>query len=205
MENVEGLDTYVVDVRAGMLKNKLIVWSAVALVLLSIAAAVFIALFYSSKAIDQIRIIDRQGYVYSSTIINTNEATELQMRAFLLNFCKRCYQFDKNNIEKNLNCALAMGDETVSGYIEMHQQPNDIYHAVKGLGRVATVNDTEILDNLQLLNNSFSLLFTQELNGATTQLYSVMITGNIIFITPDSVDNPNGFCIVNYTETYQQK
>lgn len=204
MENIENLDTYVVDIRAGIVKTKVLVWACAVIVLAAIATATLIAMFYSAQTIDKIRIIDRQGYSYTSTVIDHREATALQIRAFLLNYCKLCYQFDKNNIEKNLNRSLALGDETVGAYIELHQQPNDIYQAVKGLGRIAVVNEEEILENLQLLDNSFSLAFTQQLKGGTDLVYQVMITGNIIFITPQGVDNPNGFCIVNYTETYKQ-
>ncbi len=204
MENVENLDTYVVDVRAGIVKTKLIIWSAAALVILSIIVSSFISLHYSSKAIEEIRIIDRAGYSYTSAIVDPREATELQIRAFLLNFCKLCYGFDKNNIEHNLNRALALGDETVAGYIELHQQPNDIYQAVKGLGRVAEVNEAEIINNLRLLDNSFTLMFVQQLKGSSESQYHVTITGKVIYITPSTIDNPNGFFIINYTETYQQ-
>jgi hypothetical protein len=204
MENTEDLDNYVVDVRAGIVKTKILVWACVVIVIAAITTAGLIAMFYSRKTIEKIRIIDRLGYAYSSTIIDARKATDLQIRAFLLNFCKLCYQFDKNNIENHLNRALELGDETVGGYIELHQRPNDIYQAVKGLGRVAVINEEEILSNLQLLDNSFSLAFTQWLKGSTDLAYRILITGNIIFVTPDGVDNPNGFCIVNYTETYRQ-
>jgi len=204
MENIENLDNYVIDVRAGIVKTKLLVWACAVIVVAAIAAATLIAMFYSAHTIEKIRIIDRQGYSYTSTIIDEREATDLQIRAFLLNFCKLCYQFDKNNIENHLNRALELGDETVSGYIELHQQPNDIYHAVKGLGRIAAINEEEIINNLQLLDNSFSLSFTQQLRGSVDLMYRILITGNVIFVSPNGVDNPNGFCIVNYTETYRQ-
>jgi len=64
-------------------------------------------------------------------------------------------------IENHLNKALALGDETVSGYIELHRQPIDIYQAVKGLGRVIVINKEKIIDNLQFMDNSFSVIFTQ--------------------------------------------
>lgn len=204
MENIENLDNYIIDVRAGIVKTKLLVWACAVIVVAAIAAATLIAMFYSAHTIEKIRIIDRQGYSYTSTIIDEREATDLQIRAFLLNFCKLCYQFDKNNIENHLNRALELGDETVSGYIELHQQPNDIYHAVKGLGRIAAINEEEIINNLQLLDNSFSLSFTQQLRGSVDLMYRILITGNVIFVSPNGVDNPNGFCIVNYTETYRQ-
>ena len=204
MEDIEKLDSYVVDVRAGIVKTKLLVWACAVMVVAAIATATLIALFYSAQTIEKIRIIDRQGYSYTSTVIDGREATDLQIRAFLLNYCKLCYQFDKNNIENHLNRALNLGDETVGGYIELHQQPNDIYQAVKGLGRVALINEEEIIANLQLLDNSFSLSFTQELKGGVNLIYRILITGSVIFISPEGIDNPNGFCIVNYTETYKQ-
>jgi hypothetical protein len=204
MENTENLDSYIIDVRAGIVKTKLLVWACAVIVIAAIATATLIAMVYSRQTIEKIRIIDRQGYSYSSTVIDKREATDLQIRAFLLNYCKLCYQFDKNNIENHLNRALALGDETVSGYIELHQQPNDIYQAVKGLGRVAVINEEEIIDNLQLMDNSFSLSFTQWLKGSTDLIYRILISGNLIFVTPEGIDNPNGFCIVNYTETYRQ-
>jgi hypothetical protein len=204
MENIEDIDSYIIDVRAGIVKTKILVWACVVIVVAAIATSALIAMFYSTHTIEKIRIIDRQGYSYTSTVIDTREATDLQIRAFLLNFCKLCYQFDKNNIENHLNRALDLGDETVSGYIELHQRPNDIYQAVKGLGRVATINEEEIINNLQLMDNSFSLSFTQQLKGSTELIYKILITGNVIFTSPSGVDNPNGFCIVNYTETYRQ-
>lgn len=204
MENIEDLDSYVIDVRAGIVRTKLLLWACVVIVVAAIAAATLIAMFYSAQTIEKIRIIDRQGYSYTSTVIDGREATDLQIRAFLLNYCKLCYQFDKNNIENHLNRALELGDETVSGYIELHQQPNDIYQAVKGLGRVAVISEEEIMNNLQLLDNSFSLTFTQALKGSIDLTYKILISGNLIFVSPNGVDNPNGFCIVNYTETYRQ-
>ncbi len=204
MENVESLDTYVVDVRSGIVKTKLILWSAAALAVLSVAVSSLISLYYSRMMIDEIRIIDREGYSYTSSLIDPREATDLQIRAFLLNFCKLCYSFDKNNIERNLNRALALGDETVAGYIELHQQPNDIYQAVKGLGRVAEINEAEIIENLRLLDHSFTLTFVQQLKGSSESQYGVTVTGNVMYVTPATTDNPNGFFIINYTETYHQ-
>ncbi len=203
MENIENLDTLVIDVRAGVVKTKLFIWAALVMVLVAITLTTGIAMFYSEQTIDKVRIIDRQGYSYSSAVVDPERAVDLQIRAFLLNFCKLCYQFDKHNIEPNLNRALALGDESVGAYIELHQRPGDVYQAVKGLGRVATVNEAEILDNLRLLDNSFSLSFTQQLTGTAGLSYRILATGSVVYVTPGSVDNPNGFCIVGYTEIYQ--
>lgn len=196
------LNTYMIDVKKNLAKNRMIVISCVCISLFSVLISSIITMSYADKAVSDIRIIDREGYVYTSTVIDRDRAAELQARAFLLSYFKLCYQFDTNNIEDNLNRALTLGDATVSGYIELHQKPNNIYQAVKGLGRIAVINEKEVLGNLKFLGNSFKTSFQQVLQGTTTSRYHISVTGNLEYITPVSVDNPNGFFIVNYTEVY---
>ncbi len=207
MENNEltKIDTYLIDVRAGLIKNKIIVITAACCIVLSIVVCAMIMVSGQNKAIEQIRIIDRQGYSYTSEIIDGQRATQLQMRAFLLNFCKLCYQFDSNNIEENLNRALQLGDGTVSGYIKKHQEPGGIYQAVTSLNRIAKINEPEFLNNLQILNNTFRSSFQQAIgSGGVIDRYMVYITGQLVYTTPAGLDNPNGFLITNFIETYEK-
>ena len=203
MENIQ-LDTYLIDVKKSLAKSRMLVIACVVIALFSVLISSIITMSYANKAVRDIRIIDREGYVYTSTIVDQNKAVELQAKAFLLNYFKLCYQFDPNNIEDNLNRAILLGDATVAGYIERHQKPNDIYHAVKGLGRIAVIDEKELLANLSFLGNSFRTSFQQVLKGTLTTRYRVSVTGNLEFVTPNSIDNPNGFFIINYVETYQQ-
>jgi hypothetical protein len=191
-----------IDVKKNLTKNRMIVIACVCISLFSILISSIVTMSYADKAVSDIRIIDREGYVYTSTVIDRDRAAELQARAFLLNYFKLCYQFDTNNIEGNLNRAIKLGDATVSGYIELHQKPNNIYQAVKGLGRIAVINEREVLGNLKFSGNSFKTSFQQVLQGTTATRYKISVTGNLEYVTPESIDNPNGFFIVNYTEVY---
>ena len=202
----ERIDTYLVDMRAGFIKTRIIVTGAVVCVLFSVIICAIIMKSGSKRLREEMRIIDRQGYTYSSEVINQRTATEYQAKAFILNFVKLCYQFDPNNIENSLNRALQLGDETVAGFIETHSQPNDIYQSVKSFGRTAYVYEQQIADNIKLAGNSFQVIFVQIIRGSGIETrYTVTIAGKMEFITPNSIDNPNGFYIREFIEQYQRQ
>ena len=204
MENTK-LDTYLVDVRAGIIKTRIVVIAAVVCIVLSIGICALIMSSGARKAAEAIRIIDRQGYTYDSQIIDERAATELQARAFLLTYFRLCYQFDTNNIQDNLNRAILLGDDTIAGYIELHSRPNGIYQAVRSMGRIARINEEQAMNNLVFAGNTFRTNFQQALiSGTTTLRYNVSITGKIEFVTPSGIDNPNGFFITNYVENYRE-
>lgn len=204
MEN-HALDTYLLDVRRGIVKTRTVVIALLVTLVITIIICALMLGMISKSAVRDIRIIDRQGYVYTSDIIDERIATQFQAQAFVLNFIKLCYSFDQNNIENNLNRALQLGDETVQGYVDLHSKPNDIYQAVKGLGQAAYVSEEQVVSGISFSGNTFRVAFEQVLKGSgVTTRYIVNVSGIIDFVTPTGVDNPNGFYIRNFIETYQK-
>lgn len=204
MENNK-LDTYAIDVKASIMKVKYLIIGCVAFSILSLLSSSIIAIICYNKAMTNIRIIDRKGFDYTSEIINPTLATDLQTRNFIRTYVQLCYSFDANNIEERVNRALKLGDASVAGYIQIHSAPNEIYHAVKGLGRKAIVNEAHILDNLSLGNGSFKTIFVQSIqDGLSTTNYKITISGNINVISSDNVDNPCGLYITNFVENYEK-
>ncbi|MDR0575544.1 MAG: hypothetical protein LBG96_16250 [Tannerella sp.] len=204
MEN-HALDTYLLDVRRGIVKTRTVVIALLVTLAIIIVTCVLMLGMISKSAIRDIRIIDRQGYVYTSDIIDARMATHFQAQAFVLNFIKLCYSFDQNNIENNLNRALQLGDETVQGYVDLHSKPNNIYQAVKSLGQTAYISEEHVVNAISFSENTFHVAFEQVLKGSgVTTRYIVNVSGIIDFVTPTGVDNPNGFYIRNFIETYQK-
>lgn len=196
-------DSFLIDVRKTMRNYKILAISSVCFGLLAIVLTSIITTSKTKKLIGTIRFIDKQGQVYTSSEIDKDRATDLQIRGFLLHFIQLSYQYDFNNIQSNLQRALKLADGTFKLYLQNHNA-DGLYQSISVLKRVARIDDNDVMNHIEVNGNSFRVSFTQTVSNDSGEpsRFSVSISGKIAFVTPDGVDNPNGFLITNFIESY---
>lgn len=167
------------------------------------AISTLLILGYTKSMSEGMKLIDKQGYVYTSKVIDPNKAKQFQAYSFILNFCRLNYSFDKISIKNGLNRALLLGDKTVAMYYNKHMRDN-LYPTVITQGQVVTINEQELIQNLNFQGGRFATQFTQVFHTGTSEMPQIVhIEGDMQFISP-SMDNPNGFYITNFLENYLQ-
>lgn len=154
---------------------------------------------WSTRVMGKMNIIDRQGNSYSSKIIDPRQADEYRMKNFIYKYAHFAYQYDPNNIESNIKMANTLGDKSVGIYTERHRQDNT-YKEVINMGEIVSINELEVLQNTQIIGDSFQSTFIQTiLKNAKFSYKKIQISGKITLVSPSHI-NENGYFIYSFVE-----
>lgn len=191
-----------IDIYKTLIVNRMVVWGLTIAFIVSAAIFAFAINDLYSKQLNTVLVLDTEGEVIPMKWMQRDENIKVEIKDHLEKFHTYFYQYDAFDVEKSLEKALWLGDNSIE-QLYIKRKNDGWYTRVSSYGIKQTI---EILpENIEIEGNNEPYSFRVKANLSITQdnqtvKYSFETTGLIIFVSRNYPLNPHGLLITRFAE-----
>jgi hypothetical protein len=186
-------------------QNRFVVLAVILASTLISAISILSVLRLHNDAMNKAFVVSTQGKVIPLQLVDQKENLSVEALAHLEMFHEYFYNINPNNYERNLEKALWLGNSSVDA-LYRQKKADGVYNRLLQYSLVQKVLDIDSKINLDSEPFSFETKTIFEINrGASTDIYELISSGQLIRIDRNFPNNTHGFLITNFFENSLRK